>query len=245
MKNYIICSIMIFLIILYLAHYIQLTKKNNELRILQTYDPDENTQYELFKQKLPIILIDEVFLWNLDDNDNNNDNNDNNNDNNDNNNDNDNNDDNYAIDKNSILDKSLSELRPILLNKTIHNRIIQNLNHYSLALSRGWLLSLETIKNTPSSNIIPKKENNYMHIIACLTGEIRIILFPPNINKHIIEDNNLTNNLLDSTLEIPCLEIIIRIGNMIYIPYGWWMFLYSYEKTIILDAINSSIFGII
>ena len=41
------------------------------------------------------------------------------------------------------------------------------------------------------------------------------------------------------------LEIIIRVGNMIYLPYGWWWFSYTNDKTIILDAINTSYLGII
>jgi hypothetical protein len=203
--------------VLYLAHYIQLTKKNNELRILQTFDPDEETSYHLFKQKLPLILVDEIFLWSLEDEEN---------------------------PDRTIIDKPLSELGPILADKTVHRRIIQNLDHYALALSRGWALSLETIKNDANSSIVPKQEKNYMHLIGCISGEMRIMLFPPNTDSKTVNDPELATKLMDPKQEIACLEIIIRVGNMIYIPVGWWWFPYSHEKTIILDAVNSSLFGI-
>ena len=217
MKNYIIVGTVILMIMLYIAHYLQLTKKNNELRILQTFDPDDETTYHLFKQKLPLILVDEIFLWSLEDEDN---------------------------PERTIIDKPLNELGPILADKTVHRRIIQNLDHYSLALSRGWALSLESIKNDATSAIVPHQERNYMHLIGCISGEMRIILFPPNSDSKVMADPALADKLMDTKLEIPCLEIIIRVGNMIYIPVGWWWFEYSHEKTIILDAVNSSLFGV-
>jgi hypothetical protein len=217
MKNYIILGVVSLFVVLYLAHYIQLTKKNNELRILQTFDPDEETSYHLFKQKLPLILVDEIFLWSLEDEEN---------------------------PDRTIIDKPLSELGPILADKTVHRRIIQNLDHYALALSRGWALSLETIKNDANSSIVPKQEKNYMHLIGCISGEMRIMLFPPNTDSKTVNDPELATKLMDPKQEIACLEIIIRVGNMIYIPVGWWWFPYSHEKTIILDAVNSSLFGI-
>ena len=217
MKNYIILSIVCLFVLLYLAHYMQLTKKNNELRILQAFDPDEETSYHLFKQKLPLILVDEIFLWSIEDEEN---------------------------PERTIIDKPLSELGPILADKTVHRRIIQNLDHYALALSRGWALSLETIKNDAKSAIVPKQERNYMHLIGCISGEMRIMLFPPNTDSKTVNDPDLAAKLMDPKLEIPCLEIIIRVGNMIYIPVGWWWFPYSHDKTIILDAVNSSVFGV-
>ena len=215
MKNYIILGVVSLFVLLYLAHFMQLRKKNNELRILQTFDPDEETAYHLFKQKLPIILVDEIFLWSLEDEEN---------------------------PERTIIDKPLSELGPILADKTVHRRIIQNLDHYALALSRGWALSLETVKNDVKSAIKPQRERNYMHLIGCLSGELRIMLFPPNTESKIVNDPDLASKLMDP--EISCLEIIIRVGNMIYIPVGWWWFPYSHEKTIILDAVNSSVFGV-
>ena len=234
MRNYIILIVAVLLVMLYVAHFMQLSKENNELRILQTFDPDEETVYHLFKQKLPLILVDEIFLWSLED-------------------------DEHpeqgkapstewansgAHPEHTIIDKPLNELGTILANKTVHRRIIQNLDHYSLPLSRGWALSLESIKNDASSPIIPRQEKNYMHLVGCISGEMRVILFPPNIDKKIMEDKDLATKLMDTKLEIPCLEIIIRVGNMIYIPNGWWWFPYSHEKTIILDAVNSSLFGV-
>jgi hypothetical protein len=218
MYNYIIFFIICFLIILCLAHIIQLKKQNNELRILQTYDPEINTITELFKEKLPIILVDEINLWSLENKEN---------------------------QDRTIINIELQELSHILKDNFVHRRIIQNLDHYALSLSRGWSLSLETVKNTPSSKIIPLKEKNYLRLIGCLKGEMRVMLFPPNLNKSILDDPSLSTKLMEPKSDIPCLEIIIRIGSMIYIPYGWWVFIYSHEKTILLDAVNSSVFGMI
>ena len=230
MYNYLIYSIICFIIILYIAHVLQLKKKNNELRILQTFDPEIATITELFKEKLPIVLMDEICLWALDkeediENENSDDANSN------------------KKPEKTILNKELSELGPILKDNFVHKRIIQNLDHYSLSLSRGWLLSLETVKNNMESPIIPKNEKNYMRLIGCLNGEMRVMLFPPNIDKKIVEDKELSSKLMDPKNEIPCLEIIIRVGSMIYIPFGWWYFIYSHNKTIMLDAVNTSLFG--
>jgi hypothetical protein len=46
----------------------------------------------------------------------------------------------------------------------------------------------------------------------------------------------------DGTL--PCVEIIIREGNFIYIPYGWYYTFYKGQPdTVIMTATNKTLLG--
>ena len=83
---------------------------------------------------------------------------------------------------------------------------------------------------------------------------MRIIIVPPDQCKYLEPFVNMVSNsdatlLLDKDpMELNYIEIIIRKGNMIYIPWGWCYFIYKLANTnecVIIDCINKSFLSLI
>jgi hypothetical protein len=115
-----------------------------------------------------------------------------------------------------------------------------------------WNINFQEIVYTFNSPIYIVQEINYLHLIANITGEIRIILIPPNEHEKLgkfnnnVSVNDLTGLLNQENPNFEFIEIIVRQGNMVYIPYLWYYFIYKAEfedkdnQTTILNMVNKS-----
>ena len=97
-------------------------------------------------------------------------------------------------------------------------------------------------------------------MFGCVTGEMRVIIAPPD-QQHILEPIINLVSTIDATLildkvpiELNFVEIIVRKGNMIYIPCNWFYFIYKSTNTnntnanqecVIVDCLNKSILSLV
>lgn len=218
-KNYLITIIIIIFAILIYSHNTNFRKTNSKLEILQFECPTPETAYELMQRKLPLIFRKEIYEWGM---------------------------------ASEMLGNNITDIRKILKLDTspsesmAYNDMILNLSFYSLPFSKPWSVSIETIKNDENTKITLTPEKEYLHLVGSITQEFRIILVSPDIDPKIVQDSEkVAKELLDPNGKIPSLEIIIREGNMLYIPYGWYYFIYhSNDYTpIVFHAINKSWIG--
>ena len=193
---------------------------NNELKILQVSDPDVDIAYELFNSHQPIVFQKELLFWK---------------------------------EFNTFIGKSLSDINTtISTNTTTHysNYIKNNLEIYNLPLSYDWNIDIRNIILNESSAIFFIKQNNYLQVFGFVSGEMRIIITPPD-QTHIVQPFINMVSTIDATsildkepMEINYIEIIVREGNMIYIPYSWLYYIYkTTDECVIVDCINQSVFN--
>ena len=222
--NYILSFIIILIILFSYCHISRFKTLNNELKILQTVDPDANMIYELLDNHQPLILQREIFYWK---------------------------------EFNNFIGKSLSDIKnTIHTNKKINysEYIKNNIDIYNLPLSYDWNIDIKNVLLDETSAIFFNKQNNYLQLFGCISGEMRIIIVPPDQCKYLEPFVNMVSNsdatlLLDKDpMELNYIEIIIRKGNMIYIPWGWCYFIYKLANTnecVIIDCINKSFLSLI
>ena len=175
---------------------------NNELKILQIFDPEPDTIDELFKNHQPIVFQREIFFWKQ---------------------------------FKTFLGKSLIDIQNTIntnIDITYSDFIKKNLELYNLPLSYDWNIDIRNIVLDNKSAIFFIKQSNYMQLFGCVTGEMRVIIAPPDQEHKISPIINLVSTI-DATIildkvpiELNFIEIIIRKGNMIYIPWGWFYFIY-------------------
>jgi len=197
------------------------------MNILQVFDPDPDTLFDLYQQGLPIIIQKELQNWDgidlllgLD----------------------------YDTIKSTVQEHMNDVLTIIKGNLQFHNNV----------LSYDWKIDLNLIETDINSPIFPVKQANILQLFATVTGEARIVLFNPDTDKHLEPFTNNVSSIdikpeieKDNT-EINFIEIVLREGNLIYIPYGWHYFIYGNHidldsegheqigETIVLDCINKS-----
>jgi len=220
--KYIISLFILFIIFFIYCHISRLKITNNELKILQVSDPDINIAYELLDNHQPIVFQKELIFWK---------------------------------EFNTFIGKSLNHINKIInINTNINysDYIKNNLEIYNLPLSYDWNIDIRNIVLNNTSSIFFIKQNNYLQCFGCITGEMRIIIAPPNQSKYVQPFKNMVSTI-DSTqllnkepMEINFIEIIVREGNMIYIPYNWIYFIYNNNtnnECVIIDCINQSVFN--
>ena len=225
--NYLYAIIILFIILFSYCHISRLKTLNNELKILQSINPNSEMVYELLDKHQPIILQKEIFYWK---------------------------------EFNNLLDSSLTEIKnSIATNTTINysDYIKNNIDIYSLPLSYDWNIDIRNVILNEKSAIFFTKQNNYMQLFGCVTGEMRIIitvpdqlpLLAPFVN--MVSSIDATELLNKEPMELNYIEIIIRRGNIIYIPWGWCYFIYknnennTNEECVIVDCINNSVLSLI
>lgn len=217
--NYIIALVTLFIIFFIYCHISRLKTINNELKILQVSDPDPDMAYELLDNHQPIVFQKELKYWK---------------------------------EFNTLLGKSLNDIRnTIATNTTINysDYIKNNLDIYNLPLSYDWNIDIRNVVLDEKAAIFFIKQTNYLQMFGCVSGEMRIILAAPDQDKMLEPFNNMVSSL-DATpllnkepLELNYIEIIIRQGNMIYIPWNWSYFIYKGNPTtecVVVDCINKS-----
>jgi hypothetical protein len=221
--NYI--SIIIIIIAVYFAIYFgynyvsKIKIINNELKILQTFDPAPEMIKELLDNHQPIVIQKEIMFWKQ-----------------------------FKL----LLGKELDHIKnEIATNKEInYSEIIKkNLEVYNLPLTYDWNIDIRNINLDYQSAIFFVKQDNYMQLFGCVSGEMRIIIAPPDQSKYIEPIMNLVSTV-DATpilnkepIEMNYIEIIVRQGNMIYVPWGWLYFIYNgnnQKECVIIDCLNKS-----
>jgi hypothetical protein len=225
MFRYIASLIILFIIFFLYVHIIKLKEINNHLDIIQVHDPDPDLAYELLSHNQPIVLQKELAFWK---------------------------------DFNKLLGESLATIKQSISEHPeidYSTSIKMNLEPYNLALSYDWLIDIRQVALDDSNGIFFIKQNNYLQVFGCMSGQFRIIITPPDqANKLEPFTNNVSSvdstKLLDTDpLELNYIEIIVRQSNLIYIPYGWHYFIYnpgaaSSTECVILDCINKSILNV-
>jgi hypothetical protein len=221
--KYISSLLILFIIFFIYCHISRLKQINNELNILQVSDPDSNIAYELFNSNQPIIFQKELLYWK---------------------------------EFNKLVGKSLNNINTAITTNTnikYSDYIKNNIELYNLPLSYDWNIDIRNIILNESSAIFFIKQNNYMQLFGCVSGELRVIIAPPN-QSNIIEPFINMVSTIDATsildkepMELNFIEIIVREGNMIYIPYNWIYFLYKINtnECVIVDCINQSVLNIL
>lgn len=233
MLKYIGCLIVLFIIFFCYCHINRIKTINNTLNILQVSDPDPELAYELFENHQPIVFQRELYFWK---------------------------------EFNKLLDKSLSEIKDTISTSTnsinsSNNSVINyteiiktNLEPYNLPLSYDWSIDIRNIVLDDKNGIFFVQQKNYLQCFGCVSGEFRIIITPPD---QLSKLEPITNNVssIDATvlldkepMELNFIEIIVRKGNLIYIPWNWLYFIYKpshIQETVIIDCLNNSVISVI
>jgi len=218
--NYISSLLILFIIFFIYCHITRLKIINNELKILQVSDPDINIAYELFNSHQPIVFQKELLFWK---------------------------------EFNTFIGKSLNDINTTISTNTninYSNYIKNNLEIYNLPLSYDWNIDIRNVILNELSAIFFIKQNNYLQVFGCVTGELRIIITPPD-QTHLVQPFINMVSTIDATsilnkepMEMNYIEIIVREGNMIYIPYNWLYYIYKTSvECVIVDCINQSAFN--
>lgn len=192
---------------------------NNEMRILQIADPNPESLFDLYQMKLPIIIQDEIQNW-----------------------------DGFGM----VLGMNYDEIRTIIDENTenVLKVIKGNLEFQKQLLGYDWNIDLKKINYTENSPIFVIKQVNYLQLLATISGEARIVLVPPSEHDKLgvfnvnVSNIDLLPELDKEDSNIECIEVVLREGNMIYIPYQWHYFVYgnsNFDNTIMLSCINMSL----
>ena len=222
-KTYLIIIIFIIIFIIIYSHIRILTKENKKLEILQAETPDIKKIQELLLEKSPTIFRQVLYSWES------------------------------II---NIFDKEINEINIISKDKKFKDDINKNLLSYNMFLSFGW--DYKFYKKKRNDNNF-RLENNYRHLICQIMGEQRIYLVSPYQKDKFIstkKDNNNHNNIVSTVNfwneqeiskkpfnQLEYIEIILREGNILYIPHGWWYLCKVVEESLILDCYNISLFS--
>ena len=229
LTKYILSLIILCIIMFMYCHIVRLKTINNELKILQVSDPNDEIAYELFNANQPIVFQKELLFWK---------------------------------EINKFIGKPLNEINNTITNNTniqYSEYIKNNLSLYNLPLSYDWNIDIRNIIFDNTSSIFFMKQNNYLQVFGCLSGELRVIIATPdqtNIIKpfiNMVSNIDATSLLNKEPIEFNYIEIIVREGNMIYIPYEWLYFMYTNTNTnnsinkecVIIDCINQSVLNIL
>lgn len=222
--QYITALIIVLLILFSYCHISRLKTLNNELKILQVVDPDADMVYDLLDKHQPIVFQKEIFYWK---------------------------------EFNHLIGKSLTDIKTtISINKTINysEYIKNNIDLYNLSLSYDWNIDIKNILLDDKSAIFFNKQNNYMQLFGCVSGEMRVIITKPDQCSLLSPFINMVSSvdatsLLDTEpMVLNYIEIIVRQGNMIYIPWGWCYYIYKIQNTeecVVVDCINKSFLSLI
>lgn len=235
--NYIIIIITFVLIFIIFNYVYNIKKQPKSLEILQSNNFDFNSIQEILLQNQPTIFYQIMYDW-------------------------------VFIGDIHILD--INQIRDIInVNKSFTKALENEMSAFSLFLSPYWKYNI--IEKTDKDNYNNFRRNKlHRYFIGQITGVQRVFLCSPNQSK-ILENgkkidkeyNELTtpisfkiNNEICPTNfwnekeikkkpfnELQFIEIILKEGNILYIPQGWW-YLSSFESdSIVLDIYNQSIFN--
>jgi hypothetical protein len=228
---YIIILIIICFTILIYCYISNLNKINTNVTILQKDNPTEDEIQNLLVQKQPTIFADVLYDW-------------------------------EAIAE--IFDMPIEIITELLSAKLFVQLLTTHLEQYSLLFSRGWKFNaserLPDPENPFEHNF--RLESHHRHLIAQITGIQRVYIASPNQTTFLkpVEIETITSQSLNKTRctvdfydeeattkapfnKLQYIEIVLREGNMLYIPRGWWYLQAVEAPGIVLEAVNESIFS--
>lgn len=230
--TYITLAICILFLFLAFSHFMNYTKITNEpLSILQSEQPVPEVIENMMAKKQPIIFLYELELWD-------------------------------GVDL--IIGYPQDEITAVLKDNKELIKTIKTvyLRPYSVSFTKDWLIKLETRQTgwdeLPAQ---PTREQSYTHLIANLSGLMVVCLIHPSkINKTGLTIPDLIKSGLDfktalanqqtggddNTNQFDYITVPVRPSNMIYIPYGWYYWVYcgqSGSYCSYLDMYNQTWFG--
>lgn len=236
--SYIICFLLLILILVLYCHISSLKKINNNIEILQTINPSIDKIQDILQEKSPTIFKNVLYEWEPIIN---------------------------TFDKpiDEINNMSLND-------KTFYNDLIDCFNSYSLCASLGWdyyfteknildteeFFTLETqhrhiicqitgsqryyLASPNQTQFIEKKKYNDNEINNVQLSETERKLIKKNPYKSIINFWNEEETAKKPFNNVEYIEIILREGNCLYIPYGWWFLSEVEEDGLVLEGFNIS-----
>ena len=224
-----------------LSHYLNYTKINASggIDIQQTEQPAPAVIDKMLATKLPSIFMYEIELWDgfdllIG----------------------------YPYDAISTVFKDNKELVKILKS--------EYLAPFALPLTRDWQVGLNNLTASWATlTDKPIREKHYNHLIANFSGLLMVCLIHPNSAKQIdtyniastpfpkhLETQNITTDTPTSTptpdektndaLTINYLTIPVRPGHVMYIPYGWYYYIYCGQENtgcVYMDLVNKTWFS--
>tara|TARA_B100000242_G_C43030132_1_gene479846 strand:- start:692 stop:1387 length:696 start_codon:yes stop_codon:yes gene_type:complete len=220
---YILVFLLLLVVFVLLCHYISLNKKSSNIEILQGETPDFNKIQTLINQNQPTIFRQVLYGWEP------------------------------II---HIFDASLDDINYLVKNNPEFNQdLLMYLSDYSMFLSLGWeyKFSQKSIKIKDNNFIL---QRNYRQLFAQIMGTQRFYLIDPSqskyIDKKLLDDKTIVSkvnfwNAKETAQEpfnkIQYLEIILREGNILFIPKGWWYLKVVEEESLSMTASNISVFS--
>lgn len=228
MITYLIALFIFLAVFILISHSINNKRINDEMKMQQTEHPDVNMISLLQGKKLPTIFLYELELW-------------------------------EGFDL--LIGEEYETIKEVLDNKEAFNKLKYYLKPYNLPLSTGWNITFQ--KNETEWSQLPVQpihETSFNHLIANFSGLMMVCLFNPSKENLALLENKSGNNSDDNTkfnikeiiqneekIKETGLEYIIvpvRPSNMIYIPYGWYYWIYNgidNKYCCYLDCKNNSI----
>lgn len=217
-----------------LSHYLNYTKINASggIDIQQTEQPAPAVIDKMLATKLPSIFMYEIELWDgfdllIG----------------------------YPYDAISTVFKDNKELVKILKS--------EYLAPFALPLTRDWQVGLNNLTVTWATlTEKPIREIHYNHLIANFSGLLMVCLIHPNSAKQIdtynsastpfpkhLETQPTTSTPDNASTTVPLinyLTIPVRPGHVMYIPYGWYYYIYCGQENsgcVYMDLVNKTWFA--
>lgn len=225
-----IILIVIAIILTFLTSHILSYKHINMdpgINIQQTEHPSPDVIYKMMSTRLPCIFMYEIELW-----------------------------DGYDL----LIGYPYEAISTVLLdNKDLIKTLKKEyLTPFALPLSRDWSVNLIKQEQTWADLITkPIKEVHYNHLIGNFTGLMMVCLIHPKHEKLItdyLDTTNSSNDKLTSFTkyletdnpDLEYLTVPIRPGHVLYIPYGWYYYIYCGQEksyTLYMDLVNNTWFN--
>jgi len=231
---YILALICVIIGVLIYCYIQNLYKISNETEIIQKDVPTDNEIQDMLVLKQPAIFIDILYGWD-------------------------------AIVE--IFDADMEYIIEIMKIKEFIEVMDNHLSPFSLLFSMGWDYNItERTRETHKYKHF-YLESNHRHLIGQITGTQRIFLASPKQTLYITPITSTTTTSITSTKTHPpfnktyCsidfwnekeiqeppfnnlqfIEIILREGNLLYIPRGWWFLQVCEEPGLVIETINKSL----
>jgi len=236
--SYIICILLLILILVLYCHISSLKKINNNVEILQTINPSIEKIQDLLQEKSPTVFKNVLYEWEPIIN---------------------------IFDKSITEINNMS-----INDKTFYNDLIDCFNSYSLCGSMGWdyyfteknildteeYFTLETqhrhiicqIMGTQRYYLASPNQTQFIKKGKWGDNEINNVqlsatekkLIKKNPTKSIVNFWNEEETGKEPFNKVEYMEIILREGNCLYIPYGWWFLSEVEEDSMVLEGFNIS-----
>jgi hypothetical protein len=234
-KFYIYLIIVIFILFCLVCYINNLYKINNDLEILQAETPSPEIMQDLLVHKQPVIFRQSLYGWD------------------------------FIYD---IEELNNAQLKELTTNDQEFKKCIEKyLVPYALLFSSGWEYKIINLDIDDTQHHF-HLENKHRHIIGQITGIQRIFLASPNQHPILEKNQTMNNTNLENRLDLKTtqnktdfwvhsqresypfntleyIEIVLREGNILYIPKGWWYLVEVEEEGVVFEGYNKNIFDVL